>query len=99
MKFICTLVLLSSALFGEIDYYRFLEQFSETLGRDGSWKNGEIEGPLSARSGRSIALLRASVSGHHLFCSGENMAWDVLFRRFEKLKRRKSIVKPMFSPL
>lgn len=36
-------MLISSAVFADIDYDKILRQFTETLGRNGSWKQGEIE--------------------------------------------------------
>jgi len=43
MKSLALFLLVSSALFADIDYDKILHQFTETLGRHGSWKQGEIE--------------------------------------------------------
>lgn len=43
MKLACAILFLSSSLFAEMDYHKLITQFPDILGRDGSWKSGEIE--------------------------------------------------------
>ncbi|MBS0629065.1 MAG: NUDIX hydrolase [Verrucomicrobia bacterium] len=43
MKALALFLILSSFLFADADYNKILHQFTETLGRHGSWKQGEIE--------------------------------------------------------
>lgn len=43
MKWLVLSFLISSTVFADIDYDKLLRQFTETLGRHGSWKQGEIE--------------------------------------------------------
>ncbi len=43
MKLFTSLILLSSVLIANDDYHKLLDEFPETLGRHGSWRQGEIE--------------------------------------------------------
>ena len=43
MKALFALLFLSSTLFGELDYHALLNTYPKAFGRDGSWKQGEIE--------------------------------------------------------
>lgn len=43
MKYLLYFLIVSSSLFSQVEYSKLLQQFPETLGRNGSWKQGEIE--------------------------------------------------------
>jgi len=43
MKFVFLILFATSSVFTEIDYTKLLHQFTESLGRNGCWRQGEIE--------------------------------------------------------
>ena len=58
MKWTITCIFLFSSLFADDPYYKILEQFSETLGRGGSWQQGEIQ---IAKTDPEIRRIRAAI--------------------------------------
>lgn len=57
MKWLALSLFITSSVFAEADYNKLLQQFTESLGRNGSWKQGEIEIATSPEEIKQIEKL------------------------------------------